>query len=220
MLSGVSSFTSSIGHSKKSAFQQCIPMIIAILLAIEFLIIVVIIAFYDKSKNSDNYFYISTVSYFIFSTIYFAWHSIVKENAFELLSFTMITTILNSIAIYLAFRHDVIDGIKYSCITFFALVQVLYYVLCYISYRHFKISAHNLNESVHVRKIMAIRTFEMFISMIKVDFMLYAVIFATYIYYSMTLWNDFKIGGVTIGAFLGFFLVFHSILGIYAVLFI
>ena len=78
MLSGVSSFTSSIGHSKKSAFQQCIPMIIAILLAIEFLIIVVIIAFYDKSKNSDNYFYISTVSYFIFSTIYFAWHSIVK----------------------------------------------------------------------------------------------------------------------------------------------
>ena len=74
-----------------------------------------------------------------------------------------------------------------------------------------------LQQSVHVRTLMAIRTFEMFISMIKVDFMLYVVVFATYMFYVSNEWSEFYIGGVVIGSVFGAALVLHSIMGIYAV---
>lgn len=220
MLSGVSSFASSYGHSKKTSFQHCIPFIVAASLGIELLILVALITFYDKSTSSENYFYVSTVSYFILSTIYFAWHSLVKENAFELLAFSLISTILNSIAIYLAYRHSVADPLKYASITFFSVIQVVYYILCTVSYKHFKTSMlRELDESVHVRTLLAVKTFEMFISMIKVDFMLYAVVFATYFFYVSNYWSGFALGGLVIGITFAVLLVLHSIIGIYAVSF-
>ena len=214
----MSSFASSSGHPRKSPFQHCVPFIVATALGVELLVIVALITFYDSSSDSGNFFYVATVSYFILSTIYFAWHSLVKENTFELLAFSLISTILNSIAIYLAFRHNVIDSIRYASMSFFVLVQITYYLLCYISYKHFKVTMmQELQQSVHVRTLMAIRTFEMFISMIKVDFMLYVVVFATYMFYVSNEWSEFYIGGVVIGSVFGAALVLHSIMGIYAV---
>ena len=212
------SFTSSVGTSKKSTFQHCIPFIVTGSLGIEMIIIITLITFYQTTDSSENLFYVSTVSYIIISTIYFAWHSLVKENAFELLAFSLMSTILNSVAIYLAFRHDVADAFKYSAMGFFVVVQLMYYVMCYISYRFFENAMKDkLDMSFHVRKLRAIKTFEMFISMIKVDFMLYAIIVSTYLFYASVKWDSFETGALIIGIVLSATLIFHSIIGIFAV---
>jgi hypothetical protein len=221
MLSGAISIASSKGLSRKTPLQNCTPFIITFSLGLELIGIVALIILYDKSDRMDNLLYISTVSYIIISTIYFAWHSVVKENTFELVAFSLMSTILNSIAIYLAFQHDVEDPIKYSCITFFVLCQVIYYSLSVYTYKHFHtymLGGHD--ESTFERKLVAVRTFETFMSMIKVDFMLYVLQSAYFLFYVIVHWKEFFIPGVIIGIFGFGLLVSHSFLGIYAVRFI
>ena len=76
---------------------------------------------------------------------------------------------------------------RFSGIVFFFILQIAYYIFSYISYKHFKSSMmHELFESVHVRKLTAVKTYEMFISMIKLDLILYLIIFASYMYYVIT----------------------------------
>lgn len=219
MLSGAISIASSKGLSRKTPLQNCTPFIITFSLGLEMIGIVALIILYDKSDKIDNLLYISTVTYIIVSTIYFAWHSVVKENTFELVAFALMSTILNSIAIYLAFQHDVNNSIKYSCIAFFLFCQLIYYALSYYTYRHFhRYMLGDLNESVFEKKLIAVRTFETFMSMIKLDFMLYILQVSYYLFYIAVHWKNFLIPGMIIGICGFIILVFHSFLGIFAVI--
>ena len=210
---------SSTGLSKKTPFQHCIPFIVTFSLGLELIALVALIILYDKSDRSDNLLYISTVCYLIISTIYFAWHSIIKENTFELIAFGLMSTVLNSIAIYLAVRHDIDDIYRYSCIGFFVFCQVMYYILSVYMYKHFhKYILGGHNESVFERKLVALRTFETFMSMIKVDFMLYLILVISYLYYVSLKWSSFKIPGLVIGIAIFIYLLFHSVLGMHAVM--
>lgn len=209
---------SSKGLSKKTAFQHCIPFIVTFSLGLELIGIVALIILYDDSDRSDNLLYISSVCYLIISTIYFAWHSIIKENTFELAAFALMSTVLNAIAIFLAVIHSVRIEIKFSCIAFFAFSQLLYYFLSIYMYKHFhKYILGDSNESVFERKLVAIRTFETFLSLIKVDFMLYFLLVIYFIYYVLVKWDSFQIPGAVIGVACFVYLLGHSILGMYAV---
>ena len=106
MLESSMSIMSRHGLSKKTAIQNCIPFFVTFALGLELIGIVSLIILYDNSDRSENLLYISTVCYMILSTIYFAWHSIIKENGFELLAFSLMSTILNSTAVYLAVQHN------------------------------------------------------------------------------------------------------------------
>lgn len=220
MLSGGVSIMSSRGLSKKTPFQHCIPFIVTFSLGLELIGLVALIILYDKSDRSDNLLYISTVCYLIISTIYFAWHSIIKENTFELIAFGLMSTVLNSIAIYLAIRHNIGDVIKYCCIGFFVFCQIMYYILSVYMYKHFhRYILGDNNESVFERKLVALRTFETFMSMIKVDFMLYIILVVSFLYYVGLKWSSFEIPGLVIGIVSFFYLVVHSIIGMHAVRF-
>lgn len=218
MLSGITSVASSHGLSQKTKFQQSIPFIVSLTIGAELLGIVSLIVFYDKSEKSDNLLYISTVCYIIFCTIYFAWHSIVKENSFELVAFCLMSTILNAVAITLAIRHSVTAIIKWMAVGLFALAQVMFYLISLYLYKHFHhYMLHDTNESIFERKLVAVRTFETFLSMIKLDFLLYSIILGTYLYYAAVRWNDFIVAGILIGTALGIILVGHTIVGVLAV---
>ena len=219
MLSGAISIASSRGFSRKTPLQNCTPFIITFSLGLEMIGIVALIILFDKSDKIDNLLYISTVTYIIVSTIYFAWHSVVKENTFELAAFALMSTILNSIAMYLAFQSGVDSAIKYSCIGFFLFCQLIYYALSYYTYRHFhRYMLGDLDESVFEKKLVAVRTFETFMSMIKLDFMLYILQVSYYLFYVAVHWKSFLIPGLIIGIVGFIILIFHSFLGIAAVI--
>ncbi|OMJ86360.1 hypothetical protein SteCoe_12148 [Stentor coeruleus] len=217
MLSGITSVASSHGLSQKTKFQNSIPFIVSLTIGAELIGIVSLIVFYDKSEKSDNLLYISTVCYTIFCTIYFAWHSIVKENSFELLAFCLMSTILNAVAITLAIRHSVAASIKWTAVCLFTLAQIMFYLISLYLYRHFHhYILHDTNESVFERKLVAVSTFETFLSMIKLDFLLYSIILGTYFYYAAVRWDSFIVGGILIGVLLGIVLICHSVVGLLA----
>jgi glucose-6-phosphate-specific signal transduction histidine kinase len=220
MLSAFNSTNNESVMFRKTKFQQCIPFLVTAFLGVELIVIISLITFYDHSNKTENLFYISSVSFIIISTIYFAWHSIVKENAFELVAFCIMSTILNAIAIYLAFRHSISLALKIICIGGFFLVQILYYsISVYLHHHYHKYMMHDLNESVAVRKLVAVRTFEMFISMIKADFMLCVILFSSFLFYAASDWPSFKVPGIIIAVLLGLALLAHAAVGILAVVF-
>lgn len=183
-----------MNYQKKNFFQKSIPFLVTLMLGIELLAIITLIVFYDKSDKGDNLLYIATVSYIIISTIYFAWHSVVKENSFELLAFSFMSTILNAVAITLTIRHNVINEIKWFCVGLFIIAQSIYFFISVYLYKHFHhYMLHDADESIFEKKLVAIRAFEMLVSMIKLDFLLYSIILGTYMYYVTLKWSEFKI---------------------------
>jgi hypothetical protein len=218
MLSGVSSVLSTASLSGRSSLQNYISLIASGVFAVELILIIILLVLYDQSTSTENLFYVSTISYLILTTIYFAWHALVKENAFELLAFSLISTILSSVAIYLSVTNQVADSYRFVSIVFFVLIQCLYYALCYKMYSLFKYTIlDKLQQSVHERKLTAIRTFETFLSMLKLDFMLYVILIASFILYSLQQSSDFLAVGVSLGIVSAVVLLAHSIIGIYAV---
>ena len=90
----------------RESFEERIPCMILTGLIIELLILVIMIVFeYDKETYTD-YFYLFSITILMLSTIYFAWHSLVKENAFELIAFMIMSTILNFHGVYQALADD------------------------------------------------------------------------------------------------------------------
>ena len=76
----------------------------------------------------------------------------------------------------------------------------------------------DLDESVFEKKLVAVRTFETFMSMIKLDFMLYILQVSYYLFYVAVHWKSFLIPGLIIGIVGFIILIFHSFLGIAAVI--
>jgi hypothetical protein len=188
------------------------------MLGAELVIMVSLVVFYAKSGKSDNLLYIATVFYINTATIYLAWHSIVKENSFELLAFCLMSTILNIVSIAFIIKHSVADTIKWSCIGFFIAVQIAYYLLSLYLYKHFHhFVINDASQSYIERNLNVVKAFEMFLSMIKLDFLLYSIIMATYFYYTVFKWDGFETWAILIGAILGVLLVIHNIIGWYAV---
>lgn len=218
MFSALESFNSSVGPYK-SGFLKYVPLVFTISLALEFVGMITLMIFSSKSTRDENIFYVSSVIYIMFSTIYFAWHALIKENAFELLALSLTSTILTVLGVDLSVIQTYAIYFKIIVSLLFIIFQLFFYFLCYRSYKHFRMAlTHDLDQSVHVRKIMAVKTFEMFISMIKVDFLMYISILAAYFFYVLTMWDSFYIPGLIIGVIFTLCLIGHSFLGIRAVL--
>ena len=88
----------------KEALEERITCLILSALIFELLILVIMVMLeYNKSSSMDYfYLYLYSVLVLMLSTIYFAWQSLVKENAFELISFMVMSSILNFHGLYQA----------------------------------------------------------------------------------------------------------------------
>ena len=191
--------------------------LVILLLGIESLIMVSLIVLYDNSANSSNLYYLSTLAFLICWAIYFSWHSMVKENSFELTAFMSMIIIVSTEGIFFVLTHSMPPLVQYLGIGYFIASFLLYLICCYSCYMHFGQTAINeLENSRHYSMLAAIKDYEMFISVIKLNFVLFSVITTTFLYYVLEEWSG-QMLYVGIALFVAMFAasVGHSVGGIF-----
>jgi hypothetical protein len=202
--------------------EERIPCLLLSGLLFELIVFMIMIVFeYDRQSSAD-YFYLFSIMILMLSTIYFAWHSLVKENAFELIAFMVMSSILNFHGIYEAIydNDDPINFLHWVAIGTFGFVQIFDYFAFYFAYNRFGWRAINQINSTDPNLIKAYKLHETFMSIIKLDFLLYTMTIAMYIFYVLVDWGSFDIQGVIIGAVFMLVLVACSLIGYFSVWFI
>lgn len=199
--------------------EERLPCLILFAMILELVILVVMIVFEYNKQNSTDYFYLFSIISLMLSTIYFSWHSLVKENAFELIAFIVMSSILNFHGIYQAITDKPSTFLHWVAVFTFGFVQLFYYLSFYFTYSRFGWRAINEINSTNATLIMAYKLYETFISIIKLDFLLYSMTVAMYIYYVLVDWSAFDLQGILIGAGIWLCLLATSIIGYFAVRF-
>ena len=212
----MNSFVSSF--NEKNGGHSCIPIIVMLLLGIDLLATISLIVFYDDSVKADNVFYLFTVGFLMCCTIYFSWHSLVKENAFEMTAFMSMAIIMTAEGIFFVISHSLPTLYLYLGIGFYVLTLFAYIICCYCCYMHYGNTAiDELEYSSHYNLLIAVKDYEIFISVVKLNFVLYTIVSSTFLYYVLQQWtNFFEIGlAMFIITYISF--ISYSIIGIYSV---
>jgi hypothetical protein len=202
----------------RESLEEKVACLILSALIFELLVLVVMIVFeYNKSTASD-YFYLFSILALMLSTIYFAWHSLVNENAFELIAFTVMSTILNFHGLYQAITDAPFTVLHWVAILTFSSVQFFYYFSFYFAYNRFGWHALNEINSTNANLIRAYKLFETFSSVLKLDALLYCMTIAMYLYYVLVDWSAFDYFGISIGVGIFVALVTITFIGYCAVM--
>ncbi|OMJ88364.1 hypothetical protein SteCoe_9680 [Stentor coeruleus] len=197
----------------KESLEEKMPCLLLSGLIFELIILIIMIVFEFNKESSTDLFYLFSIIILMLSTIYFAWHSIVKENAFELIAFIVMSSILNFHGIYQAITDLEITFLHWLSIATFSFVQLFYYFAFYFVYNRFGWRAVNEMNTTNLKLIKAYKLYETFMSTLKLDFLLYFMTIAMFIYYVLIDWSSFNIIGVSIGVGIFISLVNMSIIG-------
>lgn len=194
-----------------------VPNIIVVLLVTEIVVFISLLAFYSPEGSNSNLFYLFTLGYIMLWSVYFAWHSLVKENGFELLAFLFLSTLTNAEGIFFLFSYNISPIPKYLFLTYFILMTIAYPLLCYHCYHHFGLATiHKLSSTSEFSILKSIRDYELFISSIQIAFMFNSLILFTFLYYITDDWKSFSDIGTAL-SILGFLIIIsHSCLGIWS----
>jgi hypothetical protein len=205
--------------SFRSTGQTCVPNVVVGLLGTELLILVALVVFFDNQGTSGNLFYLGTMGFLMSWTIYFSWHSLVKENVFEMTAFLSMAIIMSFEGIYFVLAHHISTIILCLSIAYFILIFMIYLGCCYYCYMHHcSMAFKELTQSTHLDMLRGVKDYETFISLIKLSFITYTVIGSTCLYYLLDQWDDFRAEGTSIVSVVYFIFIFHSLLGIYSVM--
>lgn len=168
-------------------------------LIVELLILVIMVVFEFDKKDNIDFFYLFSVIYLMLGTIYFAWASVVKENAFELISFMIISTLLTTHAIL----EDLIGGplsvLHLVSLIIYVSVQVLYYICFYFAYTRFSWRTASEINAVNPKIIQIFKLYQHFVSLVKLDLVLYCIVSFIYLFAIFVDWNFFHVGGIVLG---------------------
>ena len=200
--------------------KEKLSCIIFSALLVELSVLVIMIVFEYEKDTTTDYFYLFSIITLMLSSIYFAWHSLVKENAFELIAFIVMASILNFQGIYQAITDTELTVLHWIAIVIFGAVQLFDYTAFYFVYDRFGWRAINEINSTNAVFIRAYKLYETFMSIIKLDFLLYSMTVAMYIYYVIVDWSSFDLEGILIGILVILFLIFSSLLGYFSVIII
>jgi len=194
-----------------------VPNFTVLLLATQVILSIALVAFYGSGGSNSNLFYLFTLGYIMLWSLYFAWHSLVKENGYELLAFLFLTLLTNSEGIYFLFTNSVPPLPKYLYLIYFIALSIAYPLLCYKCYHHFGLSTLvKLSTTSQYSILRSIQDYELFISGIQITFMFNSLVIFTFLYYISDTWKSFSDLGVALSV-LGFCVItFHSCLGIWA----
>lgn len=201
----------------KEGLEEKMPCLLLSGLIFELIVLIIMIVFEFNKQSSTDLFYLFSIIILMLSTIYFAWHSLVKENAFELIAFIVMSTILNFHGIYQAISDIEVTFLHWLSVATFGFVQLFYYFAFCFVYNRFGWRAVNEMNTTNLKLIRAYKLYETFMSTIKLDFLLYSMTVAMFIYYVLIDWSAFDIIGVSIGAGVFISLVTMSIMGYCAV---
>lgn len=199
-------------HSK-----SCVPVLVIMLLCFELIVFVGLIVFFDPNGTDSNLFYLFTLGYLVIWNIYFAWHSLVKENGFELSAFMMITALVSGEGIYFIFYHSVPKVIRFIGVLYFLSMYLIELSACYYCYMHFGKSYMKDFESVKdIFILKTVKEYEIFISAVKTSFIFTSLITLTFIFYVFVYWEEFVALGMVIAGFTIALIFVHSGLGIWS----
>ena len=202
----------------REKFEERIALISVSTLVLQLMVLIVLIIFiYGDEYSNKYYFYVFSICSLIFAAIYFAWHSLVKENAFELFSFLVMSSILNYHGIYMVFAHPSYLSMKIFAVLVLGGAQLFYYGSYWLAFRRFGWRYYEELQTTDVNQITAFKVYETFKSVLKLDFFLYVLTAATYSYYILDDWSSFQEIGLTVGAFGFLGMLAVSVFGIVAV---
>ena len=202
----------------RESLEERLPCLILCALVFELIVLVVMIVFEYNKQTSSDIFYLFSIVALMLSTIYFAWHSLVKENAFELIAFIVMSSILNFHGVFQAISDTPTTFLHWLAVGTFCAVQLFYYCTFYVAYNRFGWRAMNEINSTNPSLIRAYKMYETFLSIIKLDFLLYCMTVAMYIYYVLVDWSIFDLQGILIGAAVWLLLIGGSLTGYLAVI--
>mmetsp|Transcript_22496 Transcript_22496/g.40533 ORF Transcript_22496/g.40533 Transcript_22496/m.40533 type:complete len:300 (-) Transcript_22496:144-1043(-) len=194
-----------------------ISTVLLIVLALEMLFLLVLIVFAYLDFNPDDYFYLFSLVTLMVSTAYFGWHSLVKENAFELLAFIVMSSLLSFHGIFRVLSQSTYFPLEISALCVLGFSQLIYYGLFYYAYRHFGWRMVAELRTINDEVVKAFKTFEIFVSLLKIDFMLYTLTVATFWFYLFVYWSDALILWFGLSAALYASLIAFSLIGIKSV---
>ena len=133
-------------------------------------------------------------------------------------AFMSMAIIMTAEGIFFVVSHSLPTLYFYVGIIFYVLTLFSYIICCYCCYMHYGNTAiDELEYSSHYNMLVAVKDYEMFISVIKLNFVLYTIVTSTFLYYVLQQWTSFFLVGL-----LGFVCTYicfiaQTILGIYSV---
>lgn len=183
----------------RDSIEEKVSCLILSGLILELLILVIMVVFeYDK-EDSIDFFYLFSVIYLMLGTIYFAWASVVKENALELISFLIISTLLTTHATLEVLATEKLTFLHWMALIAYALVQLLYYVCFFFAYNRFSWRTSSEINAVNPRVIRIFKLYQHFVSLVKLDLAQYLIVIFIYLFAIFVDWNFYHVGGIILG---------------------
>lgn len=192
--------------------EKRVALVLEATIAVDVLFQVVQTAELYEKDSSRYVFEAVSLGMLVVSMLYFAWSSIVKENAFELLSFLSFACIVNFHGIYMSATHVTSPVLAYVGYAVQSLCQLLYFVTCYYAYQTFGWRMISEAQTTNMLLLSALKIYETFVAVLKVDFILCLFMCATYTYYILEDWREVAylfcpIAALILLAFLAYFVL-------------
>lgn len=125
-------------NALREQLRERLALIMTSFLVLELLTLIVLIIFiYSDEYSARYYFYIFSLCALMCGTIYFAWHSVVKENAFELGAFLVLSSVLYFHGVYMCVAHSQYTALLVTGVIVLSVSQLIYYVSFIEAYKRF-----------------------------------------------------------------------------------
>ena len=183
----------------KEHIEERVSCLILSALILELIILVILVVFEYNKEDAIDFFYLYSVIFLILASIYFVWSSVVKENAFELPSFIVISTLLNTHAVIQVLNDGHLTFLHWLALVTFILSQIVYFICCPFAYQKYSWRMMNEIKSSNPRLMTGFKVQKHFVSISKLDFLLYCVISCIYLFAILIDWNSFHILGLILG---------------------
>jgi len=198
--------------------EKRVALVLEVTIAVDVLFQVVQTAEMYEKDSTRYVFEAVSLGMLVVSMLYFAWSSIVKENAFELLSFLSFACIVNFHGIYMSATHIDSPVFAYVGYAVQGLCQLLYFVTCYYAYQTFGWRMISEAQTTNMVLLSALKIYETFVAVLKVDFILCLFMYATYTYYILVDWKEVAYLFCTIAALILLAFLAYFILGVISVI--
>jgi hypothetical protein len=196
---------------------SCVPNFVVLLLGLELIGTICLVIFFHPITSSSNIFYVSCLIYLMFWTIYFAWHSMVKENSFELSAFMSMAIVMSAEGFYFLIEFVSNPTAKYCGIAFYYVALMAYLLSSYHCYmRNATQALNDLSHSEHLQLLALTKDCEIFVSIVKLNIVFYSIVLSTLLFYVWTEWKSFAVYGSVLFAVLLVCFFTHSLMGIRA----
>lgn len=167
---------------------------------------------FSRQYYFDTFLVISLMGW----SLYFAWVAVVRENAFELLAYLCVVTLLNFHGIYMLSDHWT-TGLSIAFLVILPMCIVLHTALVICAMQPYSRSHLSPFSQEPSRLQRAYQLLSSFHSFLKLDLCLGSYIYACFVYYVVVYWTPVAIG-VCITASLGMILfIAHFAWGMIAV---